>query len=61
MASHHTNHNLMSLTSMVNHSKHHEKKAEKSKKRSGFFSHILPQLNESEGSIQQLHAIQMIV
>ena len=61
MASHHSNGHLMSFASKVNHSNHHDKKSEKSRKRSGFLTHILPQLNESEGSVQQLHAIQMII
>ncbi|OUM67531.1 hypothetical protein PIROE2DRAFT_5065 [Piromyces sp. E2] len=37
------------------------KKSEKSKKRGNFFKRLLPQVTETEGSIQQLHAIQMII
>jgi len=36
-------------------------KNEKPKKRNNFFKRLLPQLNENDGSIQQLHAIQMII
>ncbi|ORX49299.1 hypothetical protein BCR36DRAFT_583895 [Piromyces finnis] len=63
MASHHSNGHLMSLASKINHSKHQDKKSEKSKnlKKHGFLAHLLPHPNENDGSIQQLHAIQMIV
>lgn len=57
----HTNGSIMSTATKVNAAMTGQKKHEKSKKRNGFFKRLLPQVNENDGSIQQLHAIQMII
>jgi len=55
-----SNVSIMSTATKVNLAMNGDKKSEKSKKRN-FFKRLLPQLNENDGSIQQLHAIQMII
>jgi len=55
-----SNVSIMSTATKVNLALNGDKKSEKSKKRN-FLKRLLPQLNENDGSIQQLHAIQMII
>jgi hypothetical protein len=56
-----SNLSIMSTATKVNLAMNGDKKSEKGKKRN-FFKRLLPQVTtETEGSIQQLHAIQMII
>jgi len=56
-----SNASIMSAATKVNIAMNSDKKSEKTKKRNSFLKRLLPQLNENDGSIQQLHAIQMII